>query len=203
MKGVKMNKEIYENYIKNFNINLLDCKFLGKGHNGVVYLLPDGKVIKICFDPKSCKKEYLILKKISKNKYFPRVYCMLGNYMIRDYVNGITLTNYIQLNGLDREVSIKILDLFEEFNKLNFLKEDIRCKDIMIQPDGSLMAIDPKKFYSKERDFPRHLSKGLNKLGVLDSFLSVVKEEKPDLYRKWNKKINNYLEERQLEYVRK
>lgn len=198
-----MNKEIYENYIKNFNINLLDCKFLGKGHNGVVYLLPDGKVIKICFNPKSCKKEYLILKKISKNKYFPRVYCMLGNYMIRDYVNGITLTNYIKLNGLNREVSIKILNLFEEFNKLNFLKEDIRCKDIMIQPDGSLMAIDPKKFYSKERDFPRHLSKGLNKLGVLNSFLSVVKEEKPDLYRKWNKKINNYLVERQLEYVRK
>ncbi|MBV7272007.1 protein kinase [Clostridium thailandense] len=198
-----MDKEIYENYIKNFDINLLNCKFLGKGHNGIVYLLPDGKVIKICFDPESCEKEYLILKKINKNKYFPRVYCMLGNYMIRDYVDGVTLTNYIKINGLDRELSIKILNLLEEFKRLKFSKEDIRCKDIMVQPNGSLMVIDPKKFYSQKRDFPRHLSKGLDKLGVLNFFMSIVKAERPNLYKKWNEKINIYLVERQLEYARK
>lgn len=199
MKGVKMNKKIYDKYIKHFDINLLDCKFLGKGHNGAVYLLPDGKVIKICFDEISCKKEYLILKRVNNNKYFPQVYGMLGNYMIRDYVDGVTLPSYIKSHGLDRELSIKIINLFEEFKKLKFLKEDIRCKDIMVRPNGSLMVIDPKKFYSKKRSFPRHLSKGLSKLGVLNFFLSVVKEEKPNLYKQWDKNLKEYISERQLE----
>lgn len=190
-----MDKKIYERYIKNFDVNLLDCKLLGKGHNGVVFLLPDGKVIKICFETESCRKEYFILNKVNNNKYFPHVYGMSGNYMIRDYVDGIILKDYIKCYGLSRDLAIKVIDLLEEFKKLRFLKEDIRCKDILIQSDGSLMVIDPKKFYSKKRDFPRHLTKGLYKLGVLEFFLSVVKEERPRLYKQWNIKINQYINE--------
>lgn len=190
-----MDRKIYKRYIENFDVNLLDCKLLGQGHNGVVYLLPDDKVIKICFDAKSCEKEYSILNKVNNNKYFPRVYGMSGNYMIRDYVDGIILKDYIKHYGLNRELSLKIMNLLEEFKKLKFLKEDIRCKDILIQPNGSLMIIDPKKFYSKKRDFPRHLTKGLYKLGVLDFFMSIVKEEKPKLYKQWNLKINQYISE--------
>jgi hypothetical protein len=189
-----MHREIYERYIENFDVNLLDCKLLGKGHNGIVYLLPDGKLIKICFEIKSCMKEYFILNRIGNNKYFPRVYGMSGNYMIRDYVDGVILKDYIKQYGLNRDLAIKILDLLEEFKKLQFLKEDIRCKDILIQSDGSLMVIDPKKFYSKKRDFPQHLSKGLNKLGVLDYFMSVAKAERPKLYNQWHEKINAYID---------
>lgn len=188
-----MHREIYERYIENFDVNLLDCKVLGKGHNGIVYLLPDGKVIKVCFDIKSCMKEYFILNKIGNNKYFPRVYGMSGNYMIRDYVDGVILKDYIKHHGLNKDLAIKILDLLEEFKNLQFLKEDLRCKDILIQSDGSLMVIDPKKFYSKKRDFPRHLSKGLYKLGVLDYFMSVAKVERPKLYNQWYEKINAYI----------
>jgi predicted Ser/Thr protein kinase len=193
-----MDKDIYIKYIENFDINLLECKFLGKGHNGIVYMLPDGKLIKICFDTKSCQKEYYILSKVNNSKYFPKVYGMCGNYMIRDYVDGITLKDYIKKYGLSRELVIEIIKLFEEFKKLNFSKEDIRCKDIMVQSKGSIMVIDPKKFYSKKRDFPRHLTKGLYKLGVLQFFMDVVKVENPKLYKQWNKKIEKYLKEREI-----
>lgn len=191
-----MDHTIYDEYIKNFSTNLLDCKFLGRGHNGAVYLLPNGKVIKICFTEESCRSEYYILSRVKNNKYFPRTYGMSGNYMIRDFVNGVTLKDYIKQNGLSRDLVIKVVELLEEFKKLKFSKEDIRCKDIMVQPDGNLMIIDPKKFYSKKRDFPRHLSKGLYKLGVLDSFMSILEKEKPSLYKKWNKKIRKYIDER-------
>lgn len=190
-----MHNEIYERYIENFDVNLLDCKLLGKGNNGIVYLLPDGKVIKICFNITSCLKEYFILNKINNNKYFPRVYGMIGNYMIRDYVDGVILKDYIKHHGLNKDLAIKILDLLEEFKKLKFLKEDLRCKDIIIQRNGSLMVIDPKKFYSKKRDFPRHLSKGLYKLGVLDFFMSVTKTERPVLYTQWHDKVDEYIAE--------
>lgn len=194
-----MSSKIYEQYIENFDLNLLNCTFIGKGHNGYVYLLPNDKIIKICITEKSCRNEYFILNKINKNKYFPRTYGMCGNYMIRDYVKGTVLTDYIKHKGMDRNLAIKIIDLLQEFKKLNFSKEDIRCKDIMIQPDGTLMVIDPKKFYSKDRNFPKHLSKGLYNLRVLDYFMSVLKQERPNLYNSWHLNIADYIKERQKE----
>jgi predicted Ser/Thr protein kinase len=195
-----MDKDLYKRYIENFDVNLLDCRPLGDGHNGIVYLLPEGKVIKICYEANSCRKEYDIMRKIKKNKYFPRVYGMEGNYMIRDYVDGTPLNKHIKHHGFDKKLAVNLIELLEEFKRLNFKKQDIRCKDIMIQPDGRLMVIDPKKFYSKKRDFPKHLSKGLYKLGVLDSFMSIVREEKPHLYRQWHSKVNDYICKKQNEY---
>ncbi len=195
-----MSNKLYNKYIKNFNVNLLECKLLGKGHNGVIYLLPEGKVIKICYSAKACRKEYEILQKIKKNKYFPRAYGMMGNYMIRDYVDGIPLNKYVKKHGFSRELAVKLIELLEEFRKLNFKKLDTRCKDIMVLPDGKLMVIDPKKFYSKNRSFPRHLSKGLYTLGVLDTFLEVVREQRPVLYKEWHKEIEDYIIEKKKEY---
>ena len=195
-----MDKKLYNRYIKNFDVNLLDCRPLGGGHNGIVYQLPEGKVIKICYEVNSCKKEYDILKKIKRNRYFPRVYGMTGNYMIRDYVDGIPLNKHVKKYGFDKALALKLMELLEEFKRLDFKKQDIRCKDIMIQSDGKLMVIDPKKFYSKKRDFPKHLSKGLYKLGVLDTFMDIAKEEKPHLYRQWHTKVKDYICEKQNEY---
>jgi RIO-like serine/threonine protein kinase len=195
-----MKTDLYDLYIKNFDVNLLDCSFLGRGHNGAVYMLPEGKVIKICFEEDSCQKEYYILNRIKCNKYFPKVYGMNGNYIIRDFVDGVCLDKYIKKHGLDSKLSLKIIKLLEEFSKLKFLKEDTRCKDIMVKPDGTLMVIDPKKFYSKKRNFPKHLSKGLYNLGVLEDFMEVVKQERPKLYIKWNDKINEYINLKVKEY---
>lgn len=180
-----------------FEINLLDCKYVGKGNNGVIYLLPDNKVIKICFDVKGFYREIIVLKKVNGNKYFPQIYDMGGNYMIRDYVDGECLKNYIDKKSLSRELALKIATMLEEFEKLNFKKIDIRCKDIYVQPDNTLKIIDPKKCFSKERNFPSHLSKGLYKLGVLDFFLEILREEKPELYSKWGEPIKNYITELQ------
>lgn len=178
------------------DINLLEHKSLGRGHNGMVILLPENRVIKICFNEKSFRGEAYILKKVKGNKYFPNIYEIGGNYMIRDYVDGECMKDYIKQNGLSKELAIKIIIMLKEFEKLKFKKIDIRCKDIFIQPDGSLKIIDPKKCYSKKRNFPRHLSKGLDKLGMLDFFLEVLKEKDRKLYKKWACKIYEYQNER-------
>jgi predicted Ser/Thr protein kinase len=181
------------------NIDLFQCKLLGKGHNGIVYRLPDGRVIKICFVMKDFYGEAHILKRVGGSKYFPRLYEVGGNYMIRDYVDGMPLNKYIKKNGLSRKLVKAILDLLKEFERLKFLKLDIRCKDVFVEPDGRLMVIDPQKFYTKKRNFPQHLSKGLFKLGVLDDFLIILKQEDPKLYRKWVHKIRIYIEMKKLE----
>jgi predicted Ser/Thr protein kinase len=188
-----MSKKNKSNYNKYSDINLFDCKFLGKGHNGAVYLLPDNKVIKVCFVMKDFHSEATILKKVNGNKYFPRIYEVGGNYMIRDYVDGLPLKNYIKKNGLNEELIRDIIEMLKEFERLKFTKIDVRCKDVFIKSDNKLMIIDPQKFYTKERNFPRHLSKGLYKLGVLDIFLEVLKAEEHRLYKKWAHKIMHYI----------
>ena len=188
-----MDDYILKKYIESFDFNLLDCEYLGSGHNGTVFMLPDGKVIKICLTEENCRQEYAILKRVNGNRYFPRVYAQLGNYMIRDYVAGESLYNYIRNNGLSQDISIEIIKLLIEFKKLDFEKQDIRCKDIFIQYGSRLMVIDPKKCFSKERDFPRHLSKGLYRLGVLDKFLDTMNAAYPQLYSKWNDRIISYI----------
>lgn len=189
----KYNSEKYS------NINLFECNFLGKGHNGIVYKLPDGKVIKICYVMKDFHGEADILKRVSGSKYFPRLYEVGGNYMIRDYVDGMPLNKYIKKNGLSKKLVKNILELLKEFERLKFKKLDIRCKDVFVEPDGTLMVIDPQKFYTKKRDFPQHLSKGLYKLGVLEDFLIILKQENPKLYKKWIHKIRLYIEQKKLE----
>ncbi|MBU3196090.1 protein kinase [Clostridium algidicarnis] len=188
-------KESIVNPYYDFDINLLDCKFLGEGHNGIVYLLPDGNVIKICFNIKSFIGEYLILQRVNGNKYFPRIYEVGENYMIREYVEGDVLPKYIRKHGFNDELGKNIIELLKEFKILKFTKIDLRCKDIFVQPNGDLKVIDPKKFYTKDRDFPRHLSKGMYKLKILDSFLEVLKEEDPTLFDDWMPKIINYIKE--------
>lgn len=180
------------------DINLFECKLLGKGHNGIVYMLPDNRVIKICYIMKDFHGEATILKKVNGNKYFPVLYDTGGNYMIRDYVDGMPLKNYIKTNGLSRELAVEIIEMLKEFERLQFTKIDIRCKDVYVQPDRTLKIIDPQNFYSKSRDFPRHLSKGLYKLGVLKFFLQVLKEDYPKYFSKWALRIRNYIAEKLL-----
>jgi RIO-like serine/threonine protein kinase len=175
--------------------NLKECEFVGKGNNGIVYLLPSGKIIKICFDDKSFIREYRILEKVNGNRYFPQIYEIGCNYMVRECVYGEILSQHIIKYGMDRMLGHNIIEMLKEFNKINFKKIDLRCRDIFVQSDGSLKVIDPKKFYSKTRDFPKHLSKGLYNLRALDSFLEILKAEEPELYKKWEPQISKYIEE--------
>jgi serine/threonine protein kinase len=186
--------EISEN--KKSPYNLSDCKFLGKGNNGEVYLLPNGNVIKIFFNIKDFKGECSILQSVNGNKYFPKIYEVGSNYMVREYVDGEILPSYLRKNGMNGMLGHSLIEMLKEFNKLRFTKIDLRCRDIFVQFDGSLKVIDPKKFYSKSRSYPQHLSKGLYHFGVLESFLAILNEEEPELYKKWSTKINEYISNR-------
>jgi serine/threonine protein kinase len=173
---------------------LRTSEFLGSGHNGIVYLLPDKRVIKIFKSKKVCETEYNILSRTRGSKYFPKIYERGSYYIIRDYASGQRLDKYIKRNGINSQISRNIVKLICEFKKLKFNKLDIRCKDLYLKEDFSIMVIDPKNNYSKKVIYPRHLMKGLNRLGVIEEFLSVVHQENFNLYKLWNFRFKQYLE---------
>lgn len=169
-------------------------EFLGSGHNGIVYLLPDKKVIKIFKEKKVCKKEREILQKTNNSKYFPKVYDYGDYFILREYIRGERLDHYIKQNGINKRLTHNIIKLIKEFERLKFKKLDIRCKDIYVDKKCKLRIIDPKNNYSKTVVYPRHLMKGLNKLKVLDDFLIQVEKEELKYYNLWSTRMKEYLE---------
>ncbi|KGO14833.1 protein kinase [Clostridium botulinum] len=169
-------------------------EFLGSGHNGIVYLLPDKKVIKIFKEKKVCKREREILQKTNNSKYFPKVYDYGDYFILREYIRGERLDHYIKQNGINKRLTHNIIKLIKEFERLKFKKLDIRCKDIYVNKKCKLRIIDPKNNYSKTVVYPRHLMKGLNKLKVLDNFLIQVEKEEPKYYDLWSTRMKDYLE---------
>lgn len=100
--------------------------FLGQGNNGIVYKLPENKVIKLFVQEKVCRDEASILIKTRKSKYFPKMYSKGDLYIVREMVNGIQLDKYIKRYGLDAEICKNLYKLLKEFKRLKFTKIDTR-----------------------------------------------------------------------------
>ncbi|GIM27670.1 hypothetical protein CPJCM30710_03360 [Clostridium polyendosporum] len=172
------------------------AEFLGEGHNGIVYLLPENKIIKFFRDKEICADEYYILYKAQGSIFFPKVYEYGEYYIVRDYVGGIRLDKYVERKGLDSYLCKALVEMLDEFTKLGFTKIDIRCRDIYVQDNKSIIVIDPKNNFDKKVKYPRHLMKGLNKLGVLQIFLSYIKEKDKSKYGAWKYSMEKYLKYR-------
>ena len=174
------------------------ANYLGQGNNGIVYEVPDNKAIKIFLTRKVCNDEGSILARTNGSKYFPRLYKRGKLYVIRDMVQGERLDKYIKEHGLSQRLTKNIYDLLLEFKKLKFTKLDTRCKDIFVSENERLMIIDPKKAYTRKVDYPRHLMKGLERVGVLDEFLNGISEIDEKKALKWKLKFKRYCESTQL-----
>ena len=169
-----------------------DAKFLGQGNNGVVYSLPDNKVIKLFYEEKVWNDEYDTLIRVKDSEYFPNVYKGGPLYIVREMVNGIQLDKYIKSNGINEEIVANIYKLINEFERLKFAKIDTRCKDLYIVSSDKIMVIDPKKCYKRNVNFPRHLMKGLLKYGVLDEFIFFMNNINLEKSRLWQEEFKKY-----------
>jgi predicted Ser/Thr protein kinase len=179
--GVILKKEY--SHSKFHDIELKDCKYLGEGHSGRVYLMPDGKVLKIFKSSTSCKAEFDILKSVEGSPHFPKAYELGDHYMIREYVGGMNVYDYIGKYGLGRSFVLKVVDLVDHMKKLGFKKLEVRFPHLFVQEDGTLMMIDPRKSYEEYIPYPKSFFRKLKKMGLLDKFIQILEEERKGL--KW------------------
>lgn len=168
--------------------------FLGQGNNGVVYSLPEDKVIKLFVEKRVCRDEGYILYKANDSRFFPKMYKWGDLYIVREKVDGIQFDKYIKKYGINKEITLSIYELIREFKRLKFSKIDTRCKDIYVLKNNKVMLIDPKKCYKRAISYPRHLMKGLFKFQVLDEFLYYIKEIDKKRGIEWEERFKRYLE---------
>jgi hypothetical protein len=107
--------------------------------------------------------------------------------MIREYVDGICIKDYITKYGLSRRLALNLIGLIDEFKRLGFTRLDMRCAHIFVQPDESLKVIDPRKHYTQNAPYPRNMLNCLRQLHVLMPFMKILKEERPEIYKSWRR----------------
>lgn len=176
--------------VKCFGVSISECEFLGEGCEGKVYLTPDGKALKIFKNKKKCKSEYNLLKKVEQSSYFPKVVDVKGNCMLREFVRGISLKEYLDNNKLSRRLAANLIYLIEEFQSIGFTRLDIAARHIFVQDNEDIKVIDPRKSFTKKVSFPRILMSDLEKANSLENFIGILIELRPNLAKKWIKEIN-------------
>lgn len=166
-------------------LDVKECKFLGKGHEGAVYLTPEGYALKIFYKEKKAQDEVKILELVNGSRFFPKVLFIAHNMVLREYVSGVTLQEYIKSNGLSYNLSCEIIDLIEDFKRMKFIRLNIRNAHIFVDDTEKIKVIDPRKIFTKNTPYPKDIIKILVSLNVFDNFLKHVVDYKPHLLKYW------------------
>lgn len=180
---VKIN--ILSRYKMRYILDIKECKFLGKGHEGAVYLTPEGYALKIFYKQSKAKDEVEILERVNESRFFPKVLFIAHNMVLREYVNGIILKEYIKKHGLSYNLSCEIIDLIEDFKNMKFKRLNIRNAHIFVDEHEKIKVIDPRKIFIKNTPYPKDIIKVLVSLNIFDNFLKNLVNYRPDLLKYW------------------
>lgn len=165
-------------------------KLIGQGHQGKVYMLPDDKVLKVFYNPDSCKKQLEVLLKAKDSRFFPTVYSFDNYSTIMSFVYGSRLSFYLKQHNINKHLSIELVKLIDELKKLGFTKLDARLGHIFLQPDDTVKVIDPRGSYERIQPYPKSMLRGLQKHGDLVLFFDYIKRDYPGYYKYWRKMMS-------------
>lgn len=160
-------------------------KFVGEGSQGKVYLIDAQRCIKIYKRIEFLQLELEVLLKARNEPQFPKVYEWGRDYMIREYIPGIGLKDYLRKYPLTRELSRQIVELFLAFERLKFNRLDTRMAHIIVTPTGEIKAIDPANAMRKSGSYPRKFLSQLAKLKCQETFFQHLQTINPELYERW------------------
>ena len=173
-------------------LDVKECEFLGKGKEGAVYLTPEGYDLKVFYNKRKDLDEAKLLEQVKDSRFFPKVLFIVNNVILRDYVHGDNLYDYIKKNNLSYNLSTEIIDLIEDFKRLKFTRLDIRNAHIFVDKNEKIQVIDPRKVFVKNIPFPKEIIKVLVKLNVFDDFLTHLLNYRPDLLSYWVNGFNYF-----------
>ena len=166
-------------------------KLIGKGADGSVFQLTSERCIKI-FEKESTKAlEMKALQVGQLSLVIPRLYEDGPNYIIMEYVKGISLPQYLKKEKqLPEAIVEKILAMLVEMKKIGFERRDTEVRHILFNENMEIKVIDLKRAFGSVRSNPTKLLKGIKKKGYLEEFMYHVNNLNPALYKEWKNIID-------------
>jgi putative serine/threonine protein kinase len=165
-------------------------ELIGDGKDGEIYQLSSNKCVKYFYLEETQEKEYEALKIGQASNVFPRLYESGDNYIVMEFVEGISLDRYMKKYGeIDEEMTKKILHVLKEFERIGFNRIDTEVRHLLLNENGQFKVIDHKRAFSTSTSVPNKLIKGLEKYRLSKQFLRNVKKINPNLYSSWEKNL--------------
>ena len=169
-----------------------ELKLLGTGTQGKVYRIDNERCIKIFKSKKDCCEEIKTLMTAQGDMHFPKLYSCGDDYIIREFIDGVELDNYLLKEKLTPEIIEKLICLYEAMIKVGYCRLDTAIFHIFVTPLSELKLIDTSKALKRKTIIPSLLISGLERLGYKADLFNFLKLNRPDLYKTWinYKKIN-------------
>ncbi|MBF8984163.1 hypothetical protein IZY60_11500 [Lutibacter sp. B2] len=157
--------------------NLTNYQLIGKGWHGAVFKLSDERCVKIYASEIVAEAEVAAYKRIKGAIICPTIYEVGPNYIVMEYIEGITLRNYLKRkNDISETIAREILLLLQEMKKLGFTDIDFNLNNVIVTKNNILRLIDIVNGFKKRKRIPTALFKGLKELGLEDLFIEQVRK---------------------------
>lgn len=159
---------------------------IGSGHQGAVFQISPKRCVKIYAKEQDANKEREVLMNSKNTSILPKVFEIGPRYIIMEYINGVSLKEYLKLKGnITKKIAKKILLLLKEMERLKFTRIDVNLRHIIINSQNQLKVVDHVNAFTIKRSYPRLLFRELRSLGLLNSFLDQLKVLDENAYKKW------------------
>lgn len=163
---------------------------IGVGYQGAVFQLTPERCVKMYYRSNSDRKaEEKVLKIAQGSPFFPKVFEVGKNYIVMEYIRGVELEQFlIKEKKISGWLTSQLIEMFKEMKRLKLTRLDADLRHIIVKKEEkSIKVIDHVNSLKKYYAYPKHLFKGLSKLGFLDEFIKQVKEKDNTLYKEWKK----------------
>lgn len=170
--------------------NPTNLEFVAKGAHGAVFKLSKDRCVKIYAEERNAEYEAKTYSMSQGSEFIPRLYEVGKNYIVIEYIEGISLWKYIvEKKDIPFDISKKIVLLLKEMKGLGFSRIDSSLRHIIITKDGNLKAIDLVYAYVRTDTKPNKIFTELERIGLLDKFLEHVRIIDRELFDKWSKEM--------------
>jgi putative serine/threonine protein kinase len=161
---------------------------IGDGKDGQIYNVAEDKVVKYFFKEETHHRELEAMQIGQTSSIMPRLYEYGDNYIVMEFVKGISLARHMKRHGtIDEDMTKKILFVLDEFKKLGFKRWDTEVRHMLMDENGDFKVIDHKRAFTSDSPIPTKLLKGMGKFGLAKEFLEHVKNVNPKLFDAWKK----------------
>lgn len=167
------------------NIDQKSLTFIGKGIQGKVYRIDSERCIKLYNKDKYLHRELECLQKGANDPLFPRIYEWGPGYMVREYIEGIPLTDHLRNHPLTEGICRQLLALFHTLERLQFRRLDVRLDHVIINSAGIIRLIDPTNLMYMKASYPKRLLAGLRTLKLEQEFIKYVQNHEPHQADRW------------------
>ena len=174
--------------------NPTELKLVDKGAHGAVFKLHDNKCIKIYAENINAELEAASYRKGQASEIIPRIFEAGENYIIIEFIEGISLYEYLsKKKNIDLSITKEMLFVLKEMKQLGFTRIDSSLRHILVTKDERLKAIDLVYAYVRNDRKPIKIFTELQSLGLVKPFLEHVKELDINLYKEWVIDMSDYI----------